>query len=125
MLSVPRCARPSSGTPFVPRRSWQLRIEDILEAIRTVRGYVAARDEASFREDRRTVDAVLRNLEIIGEAARHVPVDVQESHPEIPRADMADMRNVLVHEYFGVDLGLVWRTATEDLPRWSQPLRPS
>ena len=100
----------------MPRRSWRLRIEDILEAIRTIRGYVAGLDEASFRRDRRTADAILRNLEIIGEAARHVPADVREHHPEIPWADMADMRNVLVHEYFGVDLGLVWRTAIEDLP---------
>lgn len=101
----------------MPRRSWRLRIEDILEGIRTIRGYVAGLDEASFRHDRRTVDAILRNLEVIGEAARHVPSDVRDRHPAIPWLDMADMRNVLSHEYFGVDLRLVWRTAVEDLPQ--------
>jgi uncharacterized protein with HEPN domain len=100
----------------VLRRSWRLRIEDILEAIRMIRGYVAGLDEASFSRDRRTVDAILTNLEVIGEAARHVPADLRNRHPAIPWLDMADMRNVLSHEYFGVDLGLVWRTAVEDLP---------
>ncbi len=100
----------------MPRRPWRLRIEDILEAIRTIRSYVVGLDEASFRGDHRTADAVLRNLEVIGEAARHVPADVRDRHPLIPWLDMADMRNVLSHEYFGVDLGLVWRTAVEDLP---------
>jgi len=100
----------------VPRRSWRLRIEDILDALGQIRVYVGRLDESAFRSNRLTFDAVVRNLEIIGEAARHVPPEVRIRFPAIPWADMADMRNVLSHEYFGVDVGLVWRTAVEDLP---------
>ena len=100
----------------MPPRSWKIRIDDILAATSAVRRYVEGYDLGSFRADSRTCDAVLHNLQVIGEAAKHVPPEVRERHPEVPWQDMADMRNVLSHEYFGVDLEVVWRTATEDLP---------
>ena len=56
------------------------------------------------------------NLELIGEAARHVPEDVRARFPEVPWTDMADMRNVFIHEYFGVDLPILWKTVSVDLP---------
>jgi len=59
---------------------------------------------------------VVRNLEVIGEAARHVPEEVRARFPELPWSDMADTRNVLMHEYFGVDLTILWKTASVDLP---------
>ena len=58
----------------------------------------------------------MRNLEVIGEAARHVPEEVRQRFPELPWADMADMRNVLIHEYFGVDVPILWKTESNDLP---------
>ena len=70
----------------------------------------------AFAAHRKTVDAVIRNFIVIGEAATHVPEEVVLAHPEIPWRDMRDMRNIVVHEYFGVDLTIVWSTIREDLP---------
>jgi len=99
----------------VPPRDWRIRIEDILEAASAITRYVEGLSYERFAEDRKTVDAVVRNLEVIGEAARHVPGDVRTRFPDVPWADMADMRNVLIHEYFGVDLPILWKTVTVDL----------
>ena len=72
-------------------------------------------DFESFRSDTKTFDAVVRNFEIIGEAAAHMPEEIVAEHPEIPWQDMRDMRNVLAHEYFGIDSEIVWEIATKKL----------
>jgi uncharacterized protein with HEPN domain len=69
-----------------------------------------------FERNEWTVDAVLRNLTVIGEAARHVPDEICALYPEIQWQDIRDMRNIVVHEYFGVDLSVVWLTIKQDLP---------
>lgn len=69
-----------------------------------------------FEEDDKTIDSVLRNLEIIGEASRHIPRAIKEKYPEIPWMEMYTMRNIVVHEYHGVNLSIIWQTVTEDLP---------
>jgi uncharacterized protein with HEPN domain len=66
--------------------------------------------------DAKTIDAVIRNLEIIGEAATHMPADIISMYPEIPWRKMKTMRNVLIHEYFGVDVEVIWKTVSDDLP---------
>jgi len=99
----------------VPRRV-QERLFDIVEAGEAIASYVDGFDIERFRHDRRTVDAVLRNIAVIGEAARSVPEEIRGRRPLIPWVDIADMRNVVVHEYFGVDLDILWRTATVDVP---------
>jgi len=71
----------------VPRRSWRLRIEDTLQAVARIRTYVSALDRQAFFEDQRTVDAVIRNLEVVGEAARHVPGEIQARYPSVPWSD--------------------------------------
>jgi uncharacterized protein with HEPN domain len=75
---------------------------------------------ADFEQDDKTIDAVLRNLEIIGEAARHISRELQADHPEIPWAEMQAMRNIVVHEYHGVNLKIIWQTVKENL----HPLKP-
>ena len=100
----------------MPPRDWRIRVEDIVEAAITIAGFVQGLTHEEFAEDRKTVDAVVRNLEVIGEAARHVPEEVRTQFPEVPWADMQDMRNVLIHEYFGVDLPIIWKTVSVDLP---------
>ena len=72
--------------------------------------------------DRRTVDAVLRNITVIGEAARNIPTEVMVRHPEIPWREMGDFRNVVVHMYFGIDMSILWETIQNDLPRMEGPL---
>jgi len=97
-------------------REWKLRLEDILEAIATIDRYATGMDYEAFRADSKTVDAVVRNLEIIGEAARHVPDAIRKRYSDVPWARMRDMRNVLIHEYSGVSVSIVWQTVRDDLP---------
>ena len=69
-----------------------------------------------FEEDDKTIDSVLRNLEIIGEASRHIPRAIKEKYPNLPWMEMYTMRNIVIHEYHGVNLKIIWQTVTEDLP---------
>jgi uncharacterized protein with HEPN domain len=97
-------------------RDWTLRVGDILEAIDRIAQYTAGMTWEVFSSDQKTLDAVIRNIEVIGEAARHVPDDVVSQYPEIPWAEMRGMRNVLIHEYFLVSMPILWQTVTENLP---------
>ncbi len=100
----------------MPPRSWKSRIEDILQAAARIRRYTYGMSFETFGADEKTVDAVVRNLTVVGEAANHIPSEVQEHHPEIPWAQMRGIRNVLMHEYFGVSLPIIWKTIQQDLP---------
>jgi uncharacterized protein with HEPN domain len=102
-------------------REWTERIRDILDAIQEIQGFVQGMDYETFQQDLRTLRAVELNFIVIGEAANHIPEDVQEAHPEIPWHLMRAMRNRLVHVYFSVDPDLVWDTVQNDLP----PLVPA
>ena len=99
-----------------PERGWKLRISDILDAIAAIQKYTAGMDLNSFAEDRKTVDAVVRNFTIIGEATNRIPEQVINENPEIPWREMSDMRNIVVHEYFGVSDKILWETIQTDLP---------
>jgi len=90
--------------------------KDILGAIANIENYVAGLDFDQFRADQKTVDAVVRNLEVIGEATRHLSTNQEAPPVDIPWTDIAGMRTILVHEYFGVDLTIIWQTITQDLP---------
>ena len=107
----------------------QLRIPDyldhILEAIRRITRYTKGMDEAAFREDERTQDAVIRNIEIIGEATSNIcQADERfvEQHPKVPWKVMRAMRNRVAHGYFEIDWEIVWKTITKDLPSLEQQL---
>ena len=104
----------------MPRRSWELRILDIIEAIENALDYSAGMTCEQFIADRKTIDAVVRNFIIIGEAASHLPEEIIEMHLDLPWREMRDMRNIVVHEYFGVDYMIVWETLKKNLP----PLLP-
>lgn len=86
----------------MPHRSWKLRISDIIEAIENVLYYSAGMTFEQFAADRKTIDAVVRNFIIIGEASSHLPEDFIQEHLDFPWREMRDMRNIAVHEYFGV-----------------------
>ena len=107
----------------MPARDWRLRIEDILAAVERVQRYTARMDLASFLADEKTVDAVSFCFGVIGEAARHIPEDVVAANPDLPWPEMRAMRNVVVHEYFGVTQETLWKTAREDLPALVERLR--
>ncbi len=106
----------------MPRRNWQIRIEDILKAANKIVSHTGDLDQETFSADEWMVDAVLRNFTVIGEAAQSIPDDIISAHPEIPWNDIRDMRNIIVHEYFGVDPSIIWKTITDDLPQLIQQL---
>ena len=96
-------------------RDWKLCVNDILACIEKIQRYTAGMTFDQFRDDQMTVDAVIRNFEIIGEAAGYIPETIQEKHPELVWLEMRGMRNIMIHEYFGVSLPIIWRTITHDL----------
>jgi uncharacterized protein with HEPN domain len=100
----------------VPPRAWVFRVRDILEAISRVVEYTAGMSTETFAADNKTIDAVVRNFIVLGEAAKHVPDDMASRYPEIPWSMMAGMRDMVVHENFGVSLPIIWETVRHDLP---------
>ncbi len=97
-------------------RGWPLRLKDMIAAIEEARAFTAGMDLEAFRTDPRTLKAVLWNLSVIGEAARHAPAEVVAAHPEVPWAPMRDMRNRILHGYDTVDAGIVWQVVQVELP---------
>jgi uncharacterized protein with HEPN domain len=91
-------------------------VEDIIGAMEDAMSFVKEMEYDDFVKDRKTVYAVVRALEIIGEAVKKVPLGVRNHYPKIPWKETAGMRNKLIHEYFGVDLKRVWKTVKEDIP---------
>jgi uncharacterized protein with HEPN domain len=89
---------------------------DILESARIALGYVAGKSWDEFYEDMQCQDAVLRRIEIIGEAARHVSPQFQKKYPQIPWRDLAVLRNLVIHQYDAVDVKQVWDTTQKRLP---------
>ncbi|WP_448572696.1 HepT-like ribonuclease domain-containing protein [Trichothermofontia sp.] len=99
----------------MPSRDWQNRVRDVLAAIAEIWEFTNEITFEEFQNDRKTIRAVLYNLTIIGEAVRSIPPDVEASHPEIPWGDVRGMRNIVIHEYFQVNLPIIWQTVQEDL----------
>lgn len=91
-------------------------LQHILGAIEKIDRYLTNLDEEGFRRDELIQDGVVRQMEIIGEAAKNIPDEVRVAHSHIPWRSMAGMRDKLIHAYFSIDLGEVWRTARMDLP---------
>ena len=102
------------------KRSPGLLVEDILESIEKIERYTEGMTRNSFQNDEKTADAVVRNLEIIGEAAGRLPEDFINRHSEIEWIKIVGLRNRIVHEYFGVDLQLIWQILKNDLPIFKQ-----
>lgn len=104
-------------------KDWKVRVEDMLEAIERIARYTYGVTAIRFSADPRTQDAVIRNLEVIGEASKRIPFHVISRHPEIPWSRIGDMRNILVHEYHSVDPDIILDAARNDLPPLVGPLR--
>jgi uncharacterized protein with HEPN domain len=102
------------------RREYVDCVQDMLDAIEKATQFVTGMDYAAFTNDDKTVFAVIRALEVIGEASRQLPIEVRDQHSGVPWRSIAGTRDRLIHQYFGVDLGVIWKTVQEDLPK----LRP-
>lgn len=93
-----------------------LALEDILNEAKAAREFVSGMTQRQFETDRRTLYAVSHALEIIGEAARTIPLALRDRYPEVPWRSMTGMRDRLIHGYRDVDVGVVWATVQDDLP---------
>lgn len=106
-------------------RDWALQLADIREAIGRIRTYVESFDYAMFCADSKTQDAVIRNLEVIGEAARLLPDEIKMQSSQIEWRKITALRNMLLHEYFGISIAVVWdvvRNKLDELDRACEKL---
>jgi len=104
------------------KRPVDLLLDDICEALDRIEQYISGMSFDVFSKDRKSVDAVVRNLEIIGEASSRLPADFKDSHPQIQWAKVVGLRHRIVHEYFGIDLQIVWQILQKDLPSLRQAI---
>ena len=91
-------------------------LSDITEAISDIAEFIESLTFEEFISDKKTTNAVIRSLEVLGEATKNIPVSVRDQYPDIPWSQMAGMRDVLIHNYMGVDLMTVWKVIPERLP---------
>jgi len=98
------------------KREWKLFIEDILGSIRLIKNYVENMGFDDFKNDRKTIDAVVRNFEIIGEASRFIPDEIKEKYENADWKGIVGLRNRIAHEYFDISLSIVWHIVMKELP---------
>ena len=94
-----------------------LYLEDIVLSMQRVQEYISGLDFQHFKWDHKTVDAVVRNFEIIGEATKNLPQELKDKYTAIPWEEMYRLRNRISHEYFGIDYEIIWDIATNHLPK--------
>ncbi len=104
-------------------RDFEVFLEDILKSTGLIRSYTRNLDEEHFEEHLEVQDAVIRRLEIIGEAVKHVPKSIRSKFPKIPWKEIGGLRDVLTHEYFGVNITRVWKTVEKDIPKLEKEIR--
>lgn len=103
-------------------REYKLFLYDIKEALDKIEGFTTGISLEDFEQDVKTIDAVLRNLEIIGEASKHIPKSIRERYTNIDWKAIIGMRNIIAHEYFGVRLEIIWKTIEERLPELKETI---
>ncbi len=108
----------SQDSELVPRKDWKVYVDDIIKAATKIQQYVQGSTYEQFLVDERTIDAVLHNLTIIGEAVstQKLPPEIQAQHPQVPWGKMNEVRNIVVHQYDEVDLAIIWKIVQEGLP---------
>lgn len=104
-------------------REWRFRLHDILTALARIEQYTAGLDYQAFAADNKTFDAVVRNLEIIGESARFIPEAITTHWSTVPWARMRGLRNHVIYQYFAIDRSEIWSTVVQDLPPLVSQLR--
>lgn len=104
-------------------RDFRLFLFDIIDAINKIEKYLVGYTQDTFFEDELIQDAVVRRLEIIGEAVKHIPDHIKQEFPDVAWKKAAGFRDVVVHNYFGIDTSITWDTAKQDLPEFSQQIQ--
>ncbi|EKD37589.1 MAG: hypothetical protein ACD_75C01076G0003 [uncultured bacterium] len=97
-------------------RSTDLYIKDLLENMKDAEGFIQGMSYEQFGADKRTLNAVLRSIEVIGEATKNIPDEIRDRYPAVPWKEMAGMRDKLIHSYFGVDNEAVWLVVKDRIP---------
>ncbi len=97
-------------------RDYKISLEDILDAARKIRAYTEGMSQKKFAADSKTLDAVVRNLEIIGEAIKKIPDNIRSKYPAVDWKKIAGLRDILIHEYFGIDVEIIWDIVQNKLP---------
>ncbi len=105
------------------KRSWEVIFQDMLDAIAKIEQYTQDMDFDTFVTSSMAIDAVVRNIEIVGEASRHLDDAFRNQYPEIPWQKIAGIRNRIVHEYFGVDVSIIWFIVEKELNPLKQQLQ--
>ena len=102
------------------KRDFRLYLEDILESTKKIEGYIANLTYNDFVKDNKTIDAVVRNLETIGEAAKQIDEETKKKYDDIPWREIVDFRNRIIHGYFVIDYEIIWQIISKDLPDLKQ-----
>ncbi len=103
------------------KRDYRDYIQDILDSINEMENFIEGMNFEEFARDKKTINAVVRSIEVIGEAAKKIPKTLRDKYPDIPWKKMSGMRDKLIHEYFGIDIEILWKVARDEIP----PLKPS
>jgi len=98
------------------KRHYSLFFEDTIDAMNKIESYIKDLDYDSFSQNNMIIDAVVRNLEIIGEAIKNIPDNIIDKYPDIPWKRMIGLRNIVIHAYFGIDLENIWKIITDNIP---------
>ena len=98
------------------KRNSKLFLKDIIDSMNDIEKFVDNMSLQELKRDKKTLNAVIRSLEIIGEATKNIPKEIKLKHKEIPWKEMAGMRDVLIHAYFGIDYNLLWTAIKKNIP---------
>jgi uncharacterized protein with HEPN domain len=98
-------------------------IQDILDSIKDIESFVKGMTFETFKKDRKTINAVVRSIEVIGEASKNIPSAIKTRYANVPWKKMAGMRDKLIHEYFGVDAEILWKVSREEIKSLKSPMK--
>lgn len=104
-------------------KDYKILVEHILESIKWIEKYTENISEDDFLKSTQIQDSVIRRLEVIGEAIGNFPQKIKKEHPDVRWDEISGMRNFLIHEYFGVDLHLIWNTVENDIPKLKKQMK--